>query len=105
MNNNYSKIYLILLNVACAGPTYKVIGPYADTGNRALRYGPQSYGYTPDTCSITCKTYTYFALQDNGWCSCDSDWNHVIKYGPSSCGPNGGAWCNYVYQNLENVSE
>jgi hypothetical protein len=80
--------------------TYTAIGPYADKPDRALRYGPQSYGYTPDTCQMICITFVYFALQDNGWCSCDNDWSHVIKYGPSSCGPSGGRWCNYVYQNL-----
>ena len=87
------------------GPTYTAVGQYADTNNRALRYGPQQYGYTPDTCHSICITYTYFALQHNGWCSCDNDWSHIIKYGPSSCGPYGGAWCNYVYQNIENISE
>merc|ERR1719410_2885001 len=32
-------------------PEYMYIGCYKDSGNRALRYGPHQWGYTPDTCS------------------------------------------------------
>ena len=70
-------------------------GGYKDTSDTALRYGPHQYGYTAATCQTACqdwngKVYKYFALQNNGWCSCDNDWNHITKYGQKSCGKTGG---------------
>ena len=61
-------------------------GGYKDTSNRALRYGPHQHGYTAATCQAACQdwngnVYKYFALQNNGWCSCDNDWNQITKYG------------------------
>ena len=74
-------------------------GDHGKPGARALRYGPQGYGYTPESCAAACPTYAYIALQDvggpfsrktcpvrpstqapgpnctatSGFCSCDSD--------------------------------
>ena len=78
------------------------IGSYKDTGSRALRYGPHAYGYTAETCAAACPQYTYIGLQDNGWCCCDNDYNHVTKYGTASnCYPKGAGWCNAVYKKVE----
>lgn len=82
---------------------YTSIGSYKDTRNRALRHGPHKYGYTQEKCRAACSDYKYFALQagngSTGWCSCDNNLQHVKKYGPKSCGPTGGGWCNSVYKN------
>ena len=67
--------------------TYKPIGAYRDTSNRALRNGPKAYGYNPKSCyDATGGAYgdKYFALQDGGWCSSDNDKNHALKYGKYS---------------------
>lgn len=94
---------------------FKEIGPYADTGNRALRYGPKNYGYTAEACAEATKGFKYFALQHGdattGWCSADNDLNHAKKYGKSNkCdrgpsgirggGKSGGPWCNYIYEKI-----
>lgn len=93
----------------------KELGPYKDTGNRALRYGPHKYGYTAKDCADATKGYKYFALQNGnattGWCSADNDLKHATKYGSSSScdrgpkgisggGKSGGPWCNYVYEKV-----
>ena len=86
---------------------FKDIGPYKDTANRALRYGPKKYGYSPQTCFEATEGYKYFSLQNNGWCSADNDYNHATMYGKSNnCiygekgirngGKLGGPWCNYI---------
>ena len=98
----------------------KFIGNYYDgihgkAGPRALRYGPQAYGFTPESCAAACPSYEYIALQDiggrfsrshkacqpapnapgpnctatSGFCSCDSDFSKVTSQGkvtaPSNC--------------------
>lgn len=83
---------------------YQYIGCYRDTGDRALRYGPKAYGYNKVTCRIACNQYKYYALQDNGWCSCENDYIHATKYGTSTgCGSNGlgGGFANSLYENLQ----
>ena len=84
--------------------TLKDIGPYKDTGNRALRYGPHQYGYTAETCKAACPQYKYIGLQNGngktGWCCCDNSFNHATKYGKSNCGKTGGPWCNYIYEKV-----
>jgi hypothetical protein len=85
---------------------YVEIGAYKDTGDRALRFGPHAYGYTAQTCMDACgPMYPYFALQNNGWCSCDDDLDHATKYGKADCGKMGGGWCNYLYEALPQVPE
>lgn len=93
----------------------KELGPYKDSGARALRFGPHRYGYTAKACAEATKGYKYFALQHGdattGWCSADNDLKHATKYGTStSCdrgpkgirggGKSGGPWCNYIYENI-----
>ena len=82
----------------CTSSCEKNIGAYKDTGNRALRFGPHSYGYSQATCKAACPNYKYIALQNGGWCCCDNDLGHATKYGGSSCGIAGGSWCNYIRQ-------
>ena len=74
------------------------IGSFKDKSNRALR---KAFGrsYTPEQCSEACKEYDYFSVQDGNECFCENDLNHAKKYGDSNCGPTGGPWCNYIYQN------
>ena len=79
----------------------RVLGAYKDTGSRAMRRGPQKYGYNVESCQNACKDYKYFSLQNNGWCSCEDDKAHATKYGTSSCNGMGGGWCNYIYKNID----
>eukprot|EP01084_Bolivina_argentea_P006506 12346_1 len=91
----------------CAGSQdnnmkYKYLGCYADSNNRALRYGPHAYGYTVTSCRIACHGYYYFAVQHDSWCSCDNDVNSVTQYGTSSaCTVHriGAAGANSIYIN------
>jgi len=76
---------------------YYHLGPFRDTRDRAMRHYAGN-GHNVDSCAHACGAYTYFGLQYFGYCFCDNDFYHVRKYGPSSCGYTGGAWCNYVYQ-------
>jgi hypothetical protein len=113
-----------------AGPI-KFIGNYYDgihgkAGPRVLRYGPQSYGFTPEGCAAACRTYEFIALQDvggrwgrkacggaegggalgpnctatSGFCSCDSDRAHVVSQGkvmaPAGCVDQPVQRCSYV---------
>ena len=115
LNNNTisigrdSKYKKPIFFVPPSGDNFKEIGPYADTGRRALRYGPHRYGYTPESCAKATKGFKYFALQNNGWCCADNDLNHATRYGKSNrCyygpkgirggGKQGGPWCNYIFE-------
>ena len=83
-------------------PDFRYLGCYKDQSSRALRYGPQEYGYNPESCLTACINYKYFALQHNGWCSCENDYNHATKYGEATNCPNsqlGGSWANDLFQN------
>ena len=82
--------------------SYIGIGPYVDTSDRNLRYGPgtSDNSYTNDTCYWQChiiENFTYFSIQFGGQCFCDNDLRHATRDGPGDCGPNGGSWCNYIY--------
>eukprot|EP01083_Nonionella_stella_P079913 219371_1 len=99
---NYMILLAVLLITLQAD--YKYIGCYKDSWSRALRYGPQQYGYTIASCSTACPTYKYFALQHGSWCCCDNDLNHAKKYGAApagACPTNqlGGVWANDIFQN------
>lgn len=59
---------------APTGTKPKYVGCYADGRRRDFKHGPRRYGYNLATCQAACKDYRYFALQDNGWCSCDNDY-------------------------------
>jgi hypothetical protein len=71
------------------------IGCYKDDGARDLKNGPRQYGYTSESCRTTCSNqgYSYFSLQNGGWCACDNAYNTQPKYakvGDNEC----GAVCN-----------
>jgi hypothetical protein len=82
-----------------AKPSFSPLGSFKDNEEaRALRFGPLALGYDAAACSAACPLYKYFALQLNGFCSCDNDLLSVVQYGREECGPLGGHLCNYVYQ-------
>ena len=85
------------------GPAY--IGCYKDDANRDFKDGPKRYGFKPLTCAAACKDYTYFALQNGGYCSCGDAYATEAKYikGPDSeCNQRfphgGGPWRNAVFR-------
>ena len=87
-----------LSGVTSINVPYSGIGPYVDTPDRNLRYGPHKYGFTNDTCFLACYAkYTLFSVQDGSQCFCDNDFEHATRNGSSDCGYNGGFWCNYIY--------
>jgi hypothetical protein len=49
-------------------------GCYRDDGDRDFCCGPQEYGYTIESCRLACARFPFFALQNNGWCSCAFDY-------------------------------
>jgi hypothetical protein len=57
---------------------FTYIGCYNDDGHRDFDFGPQQYGYDQDSCREACDDYPFFALQNNGWCSCDYSYGSPI---------------------------
>ena len=89
-------------------PPYTKIGPYIDTGDRAL---PDYRGVIKggaEECSRRCQGMSFFGLQDqnaNGsQCFCGNDWDKATQYGKSSCGEGGGPWCNYIYKHRDTAA-
>eukprot|EP01052_Picozoa_sp_SAG31_P033602 SAG31_NODE_3820_length_3852_cov_4.934985_6_plen_271_part_00 len=88
-------------------------GNNGTAGPRMLRFGPQSYGFSPQRCAETCATYEYCALQDvggrfsrkvcaagsssctntTGYCSCDNDFSRITSQGKPA-----DANCNHPVQ-------
>ena len=54
-----------------SGNDREYVGCYTDDKSRDFQHGPKQHGYDQDSCHDACSEYLYFALQDNGWCSCD----------------------------------
>jgi hypothetical protein len=88
--------------------SYKDLGCWKDTADRALKGGPKRYGYTVETCKQEAieRGSSIFALQNNGWCSTSDKTNKdddYRKYGRSTdpCNPLGGGWQNHVYEIVE----
>ena len=94
-------------------PEYTHMGCWADSGNRALIQldgsdpaltgAYQTRADAINKCSNVAKArgYTYFSVQDGGWCSASNDINAARRYGPSrACVPGGkgGGWANDIYQ-------
>ena len=79
------------------------IGCYQDDRSRDFNYGPREYGYDVDTCRAACTSYEYFALQNDGWCSCDNSYSTPPSQYPRradrDCGKTrkGGGWANAVF--------
>jgi hypothetical protein len=86
---------------------FTYIGCYSDDGNRDFDFGPQEYGYDQASCREACDAYQFFALQNNGWCSCDNSYgtpsNVYTLQDDNGCNsggvPLGGAWLNAVHKN------
>jgi hypothetical protein len=77
------------------------IGCFKDTRDRALRFGPRRRGYNRDSCKRACRNYRFYALQNDGWCSCDYDFEHATKHGISDqCHPDrrGGPGANNLFE-------
>ena len=83
---------------------WEYVGCFKDDEERDFRYGPQTEGFNIDTCRDECREYPYFALQNNGFCSCDYTYGTPAdvyqQTDDSECdGGMGGAWRNAVYKN------
>ena len=98
---------------------YSPIGAFKDEKKRAVpfrkpnAYAPKdkdgTYKDRVFTCSMSCENYKYFAMQNNNEsyaeCRCTNDLEEAKKYGKQdpdtdpTCTPNGGPWCNYIYEN------
>ena len=85
------------------------VGCYQDDANRDFDYGPREYGYTADSCLEACADFKYFALQHQGWCSCDNTYGTPEAQYPqlpdNKCGNDltGRGWSNAVYENTNYV--
>jgi len=73
---------------------------------RSFSGGPQQYGYTVDTCKSYAQdnSQSFFAIQDNSWCSTSSDLSQITNSGlASNCSKDssgniiGQGWSNAVY--------
>jgi len=84
------------------------IGCFVDDGSRDLQEGPRVYGHTSVTCNEACSDYSFFSLQNNGWCACGNAYSREPRYShvpDGQCGGNcanddqlcGAAWRNAVY--------
>ena len=54
-----------------------------------MNHGPKEWGYDQESCNSACKDYTYYALQDYGWCACGNDYStkaKFVKKPDSECG-------------------
>ena len=60
----------------------KWLGCFKDDGKRDFCCGPKKYGFKPDKCRTACAKYKYFALQNNGWCTCDNTFSTPKKTYP-----------------------
>jgi len=87
---------------------YSYVGCFVDDGSRDLQEGPMAYGYTSHTCEVACNAYSFFALQNNGWCVCGNAYGTASQYAQvdnNQCGANcadddqlcGAGWRNAVY--------
>jgi len=88
----------------CHGKEGSYIGCYFDDAQRDIKNGPMKYGYNQQTCNSACQDYTYFCLQNDGWCACGNDYSTKPKYvrkPDNECGGARGlgrAWKNSVYK-------
>merc|ERR1740130_2189216 len=92
---------------AVSSPTF--VGCFVDDGSRDLQAGPRRYGFTIASCANECGSYSYFALQANGWCVCGNEYSTEVRYSQrpdgecgnacagESSGRCGGGWRNAVY--------
>jgi len=89
---------------SCHGMEGTYIGCYLDDSHRDLKDGPKKYGYNQQSCNTACKAYTYYALQNNGWCVCGNGYStkpQYVKKPDSECGGTrglGGPFRNSIYK-------
>jgi len=87
---------------------HSYVGCFVDDGSRDLQQGPRAYGHTSASCMEECSDYSYFALQNNGWCVCGNAYSSDVQYAQvdnNQCGANcagddqlcGAGWRNAVY--------
>ena len=95
---------LLIDSYTCQGKEGTYIGCYVDDSDRDLKNGPKKYGYNQQSCNTACQAYSYYSLQNNGWCACGNGYSTKIKYfkkPESECGGVrglGGPWRNSVYK-------
>ena len=65
---------------SCQGKEGTYIGCYVDDSHRDLKNGPKKYGYDQQSCNTACQAYTYYSLQNNGWCACGNGYSTEPKY-------------------------
>lgn len=72
--------------------SYEYLGCYGDCPDRTLKYGPHKYGYTIDSCYqyAVNNGWTYFALQDNGWCCTSNSYEEATAKGERTTCPDSG---------------
>lgn len=101
----------ILCNVGPETAPYK----YAEAGNFAyvgcfkdgsyFAFGPRNYGFRQESCRDACRGFHYFALQNNGFCSCGNKYgaNDNIQVDDTECGADlqGEVMHNAVYENYK----
>ena len=96
------------------------VGCFVDDEDRDFCCGPKKYGYDMASCAASCVGYSFFALQNGGWCSCDNDYGTPLsmyfQVNDSECNAGrffnktvpgigfGGVWRNAVYENLTPTS-
>jgi len=114
---DYGDKLVLLKQQATADITLKTqwfthVGCFIDDSNRDLDGLIVGWGHSPESCSIECKDYDYFAIQAGNWCVCDNSYNtepkyhqvdedecHLPQYGPGQ----GGNWRNSVYAQNKDV--
>merc|ERR1712048_719334 len=86
----------------------KYLGCFVDDAARDLRAGPRRYGYSMGSCAQACSSFSYFGLQNGGWCACGNSYATAPIYSErprNECDigfvGGGGAWRNAVYENTE----
>ena len=105
----YYAVFLLIHLENCSSKEGTYIGCFVDDGERDLNQGPKDYGYNPETCNTACQDYSYYALQNNGWCACGNGYSTKPKYiqkNDDDCGgPRGfgGGWRNSVYKTCRSV--
>ena len=80
---------LLIKTEKCNSEEGTYIGCYVDDTDRDLNHGPKNYGYKQETCNMACHAYSYYGLQNDGWCTCGNSYSTKSKYArrpDSECG-------------------
>jgi hypothetical protein len=71
------------------------VGCYTEDSDHDLGYGPQSKGFSVDSCRKACLQYPYFAVQADGYCSCD----YTYGYPEDTYPPVSDGECAFIVDN------